>query len=94
MQIPPSAFKKTRRVGDGPGPGPGQAQELGMNSELENFLNLNASEAYKRPWHRLERGLRLNRLRKFVDKKAVTFRKKNANAAAATAAATAAQASN
>ena len=36
-------------------------------TELETFLNLNASEAYKRPWHRLERGLRLNRIRKFVD---------------------------
>jgi hypothetical protein len=28
---------------------------------------VNASEAYQRPWHRLERGLRLNRIRKFVD---------------------------
>ena len=33
----------------------------------ENFLNINASEAYKRPWHRLERGLRLNRIRNFVE---------------------------
>ena len=38
-----------------------------LNTGLEQFLNLNASEAYKRPWHRLERGLRLNRIRKFVD---------------------------
>ena len=38
-----------------------------MNSGLEDFLNLNASEAYKRPWHRLERGLRLNRIRKFIE---------------------------
>ena len=30
-------------------------------------MNVNASEAYKRPWHRLERGLRLNRIRNFVD---------------------------
>ena len=42
----------------------------GTNSGLEQFLNLNASEAYKRPWHRLERGLRLNRLRKFIDSEA------------------------
>lgn len=49
-----------------------QGQEsLGLNSELETFLNLNASEAYKRPWHRLERGLRLNRIRKFVDSECV-----------------------
>ena len=40
---------------------------IGLNTELETFLNLNASEAYKRPWHRLERGLRLNRIRKFVE---------------------------
>lgn len=38
-----------------------------MDKKLEDFLNLNASEAYKRPWHRLERGLRMNRLRKFVE---------------------------
>jgi hypothetical protein len=56
MQQPPR--NKTRRVGD---------SDVGINSELENFLNINASEAYKRPWHRLERGLRLNRLRKFID---------------------------
>jgi hypothetical protein len=37
------------------------------NAGLEEFLNLNASEAYKRPWHRLERGLRLNRLRNFIE---------------------------
>ena len=40
---------------------------VGLNTELETFLNLNASEAYKRQWHRLERGLRLNRIRKFVE---------------------------
>jgi len=40
---------------------------VGLNTELESFLNLNASEAYKRQWHRLERGLRLNRIRKFVE---------------------------
>jgi hypothetical protein len=38
-----------------------------VNAELEQFLNLNAQEAYKRPWHRLERGLRLNRIRNFVE---------------------------
>ena len=44
-----------------------KSQSYGLNSELESFLNVNASEAYKRPWHRLERGLRLNRIRNFVD---------------------------
>lgn len=32
-----------------------------------NFLNQEADTAYRRPWHKLERGLRLNRLRKFSE---------------------------
>jgi hypothetical protein len=46
-----------------------QAQTLGYGQSpgLEQFLNVNASEAYRRPWHRLERGLRLNRIRRFID---------------------------
>ena len=36
-----------------------------------NFLNQEADDAYKRPWHRLERGLRLNRIKKFVDEEAL-----------------------
>ena len=55
--------RRTRRASPGPSESP---SSVGLNTELESFLNLNASEAYKRPWHRLERGLRLNRLRKFV----------------------------
>jgi hypothetical protein len=35
-----------------------------------NFLDLDAGGAYKRQWHRLERGLRLNRLRKFAEEEA------------------------
>ncbi len=38
-----------------------------MNKELETFLNANASEAYRRPWHKMERGFHLNRLRKFAE---------------------------
>jgi hypothetical protein len=30
------------------------------------FLSTNADNAFTRPWHRLERGLRINRIRKFV----------------------------
>jgi len=56
---------RTRRVGS-----TGNQEGVGLNTELETFLNLNASEAYKRPWHRLERGLRLNRIRKFVEAEA------------------------
>jgi hypothetical protein len=35
--------------------------------EFQTFLNSNAEEAFNRQWHKLERGLRLNRLREFVD---------------------------
>jgi hypothetical protein len=37
------------------------------NLKLDDILNAGMAGAYKRPWHRLERGLRLNRLRSFVD---------------------------
>ncbi len=37
---------------------------------LLNFLDQDAGTAYRRQWHRLERGLRLNRLRKFADEEA------------------------
>ncbi len=35
--------------------------------QFQTFLNSNAEEAFNRPWHKLERGLRLNRLREFID---------------------------
>jgi len=43
----------------------------GENPNLESFLDTNASEAFRRPWHRLERGLRLNRLRVFISQEKV-----------------------
>jgi hypothetical protein len=66
MQFP-FPRNRTRRAGSPAPVSEGNPNGIGLNSELENFLNLNVSEAYKRPWHRLERGLRLNRIRKFVD---------------------------
>lgn len=45
---------------------PAQVDSYGMNTSLVNFLDLNASQAYKRRWHLLERGLRLNRLSNFI----------------------------
>jgi hypothetical protein len=63
MQAPLNNTRRARRSS----PPPLHGESIGLNSELETFLNLNASEAYKRPWHRLERGLRLNRIRKFVE---------------------------
>ena len=37
---------------------------------LMNFLQKETESAFKRPWHRLERGLRMNRLRLFSDEEA------------------------
>lgn len=37
------------------------------DSNFKNLLEDSAREAYSRPWHRIERGLRLNRLRIFVE---------------------------
>lgn len=43
------------------------------NSSLKTLLEGGAREAYARPWHRLERGLRLNRLRLFLEDIALTY---------------------
>lgn len=40
------------------------------SDNLLQFLDQDAGGAYKRQWHRLERGLRLNRLRKFSEEEA------------------------
>ena len=40
--------------------------DFAVNESLQRLIDAEASIAYKRPWHRLERGLRLNRLRLFV----------------------------
>ena len=41
--------------------------DYSVNESLENMLNAEANTAYKRPWHRLDRGLRLNRIRAFSE---------------------------
>lgn len=48
----------------------GEPIDYSVNESLEQFLMTGANSAYKRPWHRLERGLRLNRLRLFVEEMA------------------------
>lgn len=45
-------------------------KEVEQQTPLADFLNAKAGEALSRPWHRLERGLRLNRLRKFAEEEA------------------------
>jgi hypothetical protein len=43
------------------------AMDFAMNQSIQRLIQTEAAAALKRPWHRLERGLRLNRLRAFVD---------------------------
>jgi len=43
------------------------------SDQFMKFLVTNAEDAFTRPWHRLERGRRLNRLRKFVEEEAERF---------------------
>lgn len=60
----------------------GQIQDLSGSLQqpdgLLQFLEQEAGGAYKRPWHRLERGLRLNRLRKFSEDEAARLNLKEA----------------
>jgi hypothetical protein len=39
--------------------------DYAVNENLQRLLDSEATTAYKKPWHRLERGLRINRLRQF-----------------------------
>jgi len=41
--------------------------DFAVNDSLQRLIEAEADVAYKRPWHRLERGLRLNRLRAFTE---------------------------
>jgi len=41
--------------------------QYSFNDTLEQMLSAEADTAYKKAWHRLERGLRLNRLRAFSE---------------------------
>lgn len=46
------------------------SNSLDNQESLMRFLDQDAGSAYRRQWHRLERGLRLNRLRKFSEEEA------------------------
>ncbi len=41
--------------------------DFAHNEILEKMLNSEATTVFRKPWHRLERGMRLNRIRAFVD---------------------------
>jgi hypothetical protein len=63
--------KTRRRVMDISGGFPGMISD--RTDQFMKFLVSNSEDAYTRPWHRLERGMRLNRLRKFADEEAERF---------------------
>ena len=42
-------------------------KDYSMNESLQELLKRESEVAFKKPWHRLERGMRLNRLRLFVE---------------------------
>lgn len=62
--------KTRRRVVDLSG---GMAGFSDRNDQFLKFLQSNADDTYTRPWHKLEAGVRKNRLRKFVDDEAARF---------------------
>jgi hypothetical protein len=46
--------------------------DFAVNENLQRIIDSDASSLYRRPWHRLERGMRLNRLRLFANEMAET----------------------
>ena len=44
--------------------------DFAVNESLQRMIETEADSAYKKPWHRLERGLRLNRIRAFTEEMA------------------------
>ena len=42
-------------------------KDYSLNEGLQELLQKESEVAFKKPWHRLERGMRLNRLRLFVE---------------------------
>jgi len=64
LKRPTSAEPKT--VEEEPKAEVSPATQIGPDP-FRNLLDESAREAFRRPWHRLERGLRLNRLRMYVE---------------------------
>lgn len=52
---------------------PLENQVIESEDSFKTLLEDSAREAYSRPWHRIERGLRLNRLRIFIEDIAPQF---------------------
>jgi hypothetical protein len=56
--------------------------DFSQNDVLERMLSNETTAAYKKPWHRLERGLRMNRINAFVDELALQRSMKDTEKAA------------
>jgi hypothetical protein len=63
--------KTRRRIVDISGGYPGMISD--RSDQFLKFLESNSEDAFTRPWHRLEKGMRLNRIRRFVDEEALRF---------------------
>lgn len=63
--------KTRKRVVDISGGFPGLVSDRA--DQFIKFLATNSEDAFTRPWHRLERGMRINRIRKFVDEESERF---------------------
>jgi hypothetical protein len=50
-----------------------EPNDITQADRFKDLLDSGAQEAYKRPWHRIERGLRLNRLRIFIEEVAPQY---------------------
>ena len=54
-----------------------QLDESTQDDNLRNLLEAGVRDAYSRPWHRLERGLRLNRIRLYIEEHYPELSKEN-----------------
>lgn len=72
-------LKKTQPPQITDGSGTFMASMIDTNSAFLKFLDAKTDDAYTRPWHRLEKGLRLNRLRLFAKHEADVFHLDEAN---------------
>jgi hypothetical protein len=63
--------KTRRRIVDVSGGYPGMISD--RTDQFMKFLVTNSEDAFTRPWHRLERGMRLNRLRMFAEDESKRF---------------------
>uniref|UniRef100_A0A6C0BKB4 Uncharacterized protein n=1 Tax=viral metagenome TaxID=1070528 RepID=A0A6C0BKB4_9ZZZZ len=56
--------------------------DYAVNEGLQKLLDNEATTAYRKPWHRLERGLRVNRIRQFCQEMKETRKLKDSESAA------------